>query len=73
MASRNTPTNIRYQLVTPTSLLSNRLMEMMSAHKQGVEYIHDNFPVYKIAQAIVDKNTVIISQVSEQGYYNIEE
>jgi hypothetical protein len=48
-------------------------MEMMSAHKQGVEYIHDNFPVYKIAQAIVDKNTVIISQVSEQGYYNIEE
>ena len=61
--------NIRTQLITPTSLLSNRLMEMLSAHKQGVPYLHDNFPLYAISQAINDKNTVIISEVSETGFY----
>ena len=69
----NKSKNIRYQLITPASLLSTRVMEAISAHKNGISAIHDHYPVYPISMALNDNNTVIISQVSEQGFFGLEE
>ena len=69
----NTPKNIRYQLITPISLLSNRIIEAIGAHSNGVPYVYDNYPAYQISAALADNDTIMISQVSETGAVGLPE
>jgi|19_taG_2_1085344.scaffolds.fasta_scaffold311876_1 hypothetical protein len=70
---QNKSKNIRYQLVTPTSLLANRVMETIAAHKNGIAAIYDEYPVYALSMALNDNNTVMLSAISAEGQHGIEE
>ena len=64
-----TKTKSRYILPTGKSLLNNQCLEMMHSHINSNAYKYDNKPVYRIAEAVNDQNTVLIVFATDQGHF----
>lgn len=62
-------TKSRYIMPTGKSLLSNKCLEMMHAHASMNAYKYDDRPIYRMAEAVADQNTLIIVLATEQGHY----
>ena len=62
-------TKSRYIMPTGKSLLSNKCLEMMHAHANMNAYKYDDRPIYRMAEAVADQNTLIIVLATEQGHY----
>jgi len=63
----STPLQQRYILPTSNSLLCYRLMECIADHKNSKEHKYDHFPTYNLSMAVADQNTVLMTEVSQQG------
>jgi hypothetical protein len=64
-----TRTKPRYVMPTGTSLLTNKCLEMMHAHSRGDDYKYDDFPIYRISEALVDQNTLLVVIATDEGHY----
>lgn len=63
----------RYVLPTGKSILNNQCLEMMHAHSNSKAYKYDNKPVYRIAEAVSDQNTLLIVFSTDEGHFGESE
>ena len=63
-------TRPRYVLPTGKSLLASKCLEMMHSHLRGKDYKYDDRSLYRLSEAVVDQNTLVITTASEGGIFN---
>ena len=63
-------TKPRYILPTGKSLLVSKCLEMMHAHLNNKDYKYDDRSLYRISEATVDQNTLVIADATEGGRFN---
>lgn len=66
-------TKPRYTLPTGKSLLASKCLEMMHAHLNSKDYKYDDRSLYRISEATVDQNTLVIAAASERGRFGEED
>lgn len=69
---KENPKRLSYVLPTGGSLLFTKVIEAIHDHKLGNDYKIDHYPLYRLAVALSDKNTVAIFAASERGLLNSE-